>query len=183
VRRTKEHDKFGQLLCLYRCLCGNEVLLKPYLVNTRATKSCGCLKHDRATIHILGLAGAGNRAAARSLVKHGMSKTRFYFAYKAMMNRCYRPSVKGYESYGGRGIAVDERWHRFENFRDDMYESYLEHHKQHGSSKRNTSIERMNNELGYSKSNCCWATVREQALNRRPRKLGLKYSKRNKVIR
>lgn len=75
------------------------------------------------------------------------------------MQRCTNKSHKHYQSYGGRGIIVCERWTNFENFYKDMG---AKPDKQH-------TIERVNNDKGYSKNNCVWATQIEQAHNRRIR--------------
>lgn len=100
---------------------------------------------------------------------HGMAGTPFYLRYKAMINRCTRPSVNSYAKYGARGITVCDRWLDFQNFYDDMYESFEVHQREHGS---DTSLERVDNSLGYSPQNCRWATAHEQALNRRQPTIG-----------
>lgn len=78
-----------------------------------------------------------------------------------MMARCYREKSISFKNYGGRGIAVCKRWHVFENFAVDMYPSY----------KAGLTLERKNNERGYYKRNCKWATRREQARNTRANRL------------
>jgi hypothetical protein len=74
-----------------------------------------------------------------------------------MLRRCYNKNVRAYKDYGGRGITVCHRWHKFENFLADMG-------RRPGPGY---SIERKKNELGYSKDNCVWATSKEQSRNRR----------------
>lgn len=72
-----------------------------------------------------------------------------------MKARCYNPGSASYHRYGGRGIKVCKRWMKFENFYADM-----------GDPPKELSLDRMNNERGYSPSNCRWATRSEQAKNR-----------------
>lgn len=49
-----------------------------------------------------------------------------------MINRCTKPDDPSYQLYGARGIAVCDRWLTFENFRDDMYDSYKQHVEEFG---------------------------------------------------
>lgn len=80
-----------------------------------------------------------------------------YRTWHNMLKRCYVEEASGYISYGGRGIDVCERWWHFENFLSDMGNKPSRYH----------SLERIDNDKGYFKENCKWATRSEQCFNRR----------------
>lgn len=81
-----------------------------------------------------------------------------YRIWDAMKQRCQNPSDRAYPRYGGRGITICNEWSAsFDFFYADMGPRPSKNH----------SLERVNNDLGYSKSNCKWATQQDQANNRR----------------
>lgn len=111
--------------------------------------------------------------------KHGMIKTRFYTIWALMKDRCLNIRATGYKHYGGRGIKVCEEWLQFKNFRDDLLESYNIHVKKFG--EKNTTIERIHNGKGYFLSNIRWATLEEQARNKRSNHL-ITYKNKTKTL-
>lgn len=94
--------------------------------------------------------------------KHGMKGTRFYNIWKFMNVRCNNKNRTQYKDYGGKGIKNE--WVKFEDFRDDMLRSYNYHFKKFG--KKNTTIDRKDNNKNYNKENCHWATIIEQERNK-----------------
>lgn len=94
--------------------------------------------------------------AKKKYTVHNCTNHELYNVWNAMMNRVYNKKDKGHRLYGARGITVCKRWHDVRNFIADM------HPRPTGR-----SIERVNNDKGYSPKNCKWATAAEQAHNRR----------------
>lgn len=104
--------------------------------NIPKMKTCGCVNPTRS---------------------HGMSGTAIYNIWDKMKSRCGNPSDAAYESYGGRGIAVCDRWlNSFELFAVDM-----------GPRPLGSSMDRIDNNKGYTPDNCRWVTPKEQCRNRR----------------
>lgn len=97
---------------------------------------------------------------------HGMSRTRFYRIWGAIQQRCCNEKNDNFVHYGGRGIKMCDGWlYSFETFKEDMYESYLEHAKDFG--EKQTTIDRIDCDGDYCKENCRWATKYEQTQNTR----------------
>lgn len=96
--------------------------------------------------------------------RHGKDGSKVYLAWNAMRERCKNKNNPNYKNYGARGITYDERWELFDNFYEDM-----------GEPAKGYTLERIDNERGYYKENCKWATWKEQANNTRRNRL-VKYN-------
>jgi|SaaInlV_200m_DNA_6_1039755.scaffolds.fasta_scaffold43351_2 hypothetical protein len=92
---------------------------------------------------------------------HNKSRSLEYKVWDSMIQRCGNKSHKAYDNYGGRGISVCSEWQDFENFYADM------------GDKEGLTLERLDNDKGYSKDNCKWVTMTDQARNRRTTKLDM----------
>ncbi len=141
VVELRGRDRFGSALWLCRCECGGDVVVRAGSLLSGNSQSCGCLRIDRTR---------------DSNTKHGMYGDPTYRVWSSMVQRCTNPKNPAYPEYGGRGITVCDGWSKFENFVSDM-----------GVRPSGMSLDRRDNDKGYSKENCRWAASQQQVVNRR----------------
>ena len=143
TRLHTENSKYKYRFGLYECqYCGKEWECAMQSVKTGHTKSCGCLRGGKPI--------------------HGMCSNKFYQTWSNMFNRCNNTKDKNYRHYGGRGITVCEEWLDVSNFvawcelTNPNIEGY--------------SIDRIDNDKGYSPENCRWVDKSTQVINQRIKK-------------
>ncbi len=132
----------GHKVWLCKCDCGNEKECGSSNLVHGGVKSCGCLKRE---------------SIRRIFTTHGMTKSPERMSWKAAKARCFNENSSKYPDYGARGITMCDRWkNSFQNFFDDM-----------GPRPSGSSIDRINVDGNYEPGNCRWATVSDQATNKR----------------
>lgn len=140
----KKLDLTGRSYWLCSCECGNIVEVNCNQLKQGKTKSCGCYHLEQVS---------------KAHVKHEKRNTKLYSVFASMKQRCYNKNNTRYKHYGGRGIKICDEWlNDFMTFYDwAMNNGY----------KEGLSIDRIDNNKGYSPNNCHWVTNKENVNNRR----------------
>lgn len=147
VRFDRPDDGNKRWWCVCKCTPDVERSVYQGQLLSGKSRSCGCLKLELLK-------------ANQNHVTHGASGTPEHTIWLEMRTRCRDPENERYARHAGRGITVCERWNSFENFLEDM-----------GPRPPGMTIDRKDNDLGYYKENCRWATMATQAQNRSTTKL------------
>ena len=143
VQEWHGKNKQGNNTWLCECECGNKVVVRTADLNNGHTKSCGCLAKD---------------SFRKVITKHEKRNTRLYSIWANMRTRCNNQNTGCYDRYGGRGITICEEWESFETFHDwAMANGYSDE----------LTLDRIENNAGYSPSNCRWASITVQNSNTR----------------
>lgn len=126
----------------FLCHCGNEFKARIDSVKSGQQQGCGCVQIKRA------------REANQT---HGDYEAPLYKAYNAMKARCNNENNPNYFRYGGRGIKVCDEWASYEPFKKWAISN---------GHKKGLTLDRKDNNDGYSPENCRWVTHRENMRNR-----------------
>jgi hypothetical protein len=148
LSKAPNRPRIANTFWLCRCDCGTEREVIGTTLRNGVSVSCGCYRSE---------------VSARRMERHGhaIGKTSpTYNSWAGAVQRCTNPNYANWANYGGRGIKICERWLDYENFLADM-----------GERPEGTTLDRFPNNNGdYEKGNCRWATPKQQANNRRPKR-------------
>lgn len=143
-----------------QCDCGAEKIATTSALNSGFIQSCGCMKRD-----------AGKRIreirTTHGDAKHGKWQ-RLYHVWLSMKQRCQNPKDAAFHNYGGRGIHLCPEWNDYSSFKEWAVKTGYDPDAPYGQQ----TIDRIDNDKGYSPDNCRWVDMKAQAINRRTTKRG-----------
>ena len=143
VGYSEKKTKANKRMVWCQCDCGSLKEQVAANIVSGMAKSCGCLVGE---------------SAKERFTKHGSRYHPMYHRYNAMMQRCYNRNSDEYHNYGARGIIVCDEWkNSIDRYIEDIGMPPF----------KSASIDRIDNEKGYFKENCRWATKKQQSINRR----------------
>ena len=148
VLREDGKDNQGNIMYLCKCDCGNEIRVRAYSLRNGDCKSCGCLRNE--------LSSQRNKT-------HGHSQERLFNVWRNMIKRCFDPNHSAHEYYYDKGITVCDEWlNNYEAFRDFMLSHGYNEYAPFGE----CTLDRIDNNKGYSPENCRVVSMKVQALNK-----------------
>ena len=146
LRILEEAPKVGYVRYMVtECDCGTVKTLQLARLRSGRTASCGCLLRE---------------STSRRFTTHGKSASTDYQAWYSMKGRCHNENNWQFKDYGGRGITVCPEWQSFESYIRSVTDAI-------GARPPGMSLDRIDNDGGYSPDNVQWSTPKEQARNRR----------------
>lgn len=144
---NKEKYKDREFLCV--CDCGNKKITTIASLKKGSTKSCGCLRKEKMS---------------KAMTTYGLSSNDLYREWQSIKTRCTNPNSKAYKRYGKRGIDISDEWkNNPEKFISDIINNI-------GERPEGKTLDRIDNNKGYSITNVKWSTPLEQAHNREHKK-------------
>ena len=145
-------NKSGGAMFLCKCDCGNIRVVDGRSIRSGSSKNCGCKRNAETARRIKVIS-----------TKHGGKKERLYGIWRGMLDRCNNPKSPFYYRYGGRGIFVCNEWQEsYASFRGWAVSSGYNK----DASRGECTIDRINNDDGYTPNNCRWITLKQQCNNR-----------------
>lgn len=158
IQKSSQNCKSGSMwLC--QCECGKETIVARCSLTSGHTKSCGCKRASFLKKSSPSLKHGGSSRKKNN----GKNYERLYKVWCGMRERCNNPNNRKYSEYGGRGISVCGEWNDYAVFREWAYSNGYDENAARGE----CTIDRINNDKGYSPDNCRWVDSHIQRINQR----------------